>query len=64
MIASTSLIWDKNLLPKPSPFEAPFTRPAMSTKEIEVLIIFLILIFLPSFQVLRLGQELHQCLDL
>ena len=29
-IASTSLICDKNLLPNPSPFEAPFTRPAIS----------------------------------
>ena len=29
-IASTSLIWDKNLFPKPSPFEAPFTKPAIS----------------------------------
>ena len=30
-IASTSRIWLKNLLPRPSPFEAPLTRPAMST---------------------------------
>ena len=29
-IASTSLICDKNLLPKPSPLEAPSTRPAIS----------------------------------
>ena len=36
IIASTSLIWDKNLFPKPSPFEAPFTSPAMSTKVILV----------------------------
>jgi hypothetical protein len=40
MIASTSLICDKNLFPKPSPLEAPFTNPAISTKEIVVLIIF------------------------
>ena len=29
---------DKNLLPKPSPFDAPFTKPAISTKVIFVLI--------------------------
>ena len=29
-IASTSLIWDKNLLPNPSPFDAPLTSPAIS----------------------------------
>ena len=34
--ASTSLMCDKNLLPKPSPFEAPFTNPAISTKVILV----------------------------
>jgi len=39
-IASTSLIWERNLLPKPSPFEAPFTRPAISTKVIVVLIVY------------------------
>ena len=40
MIASTSLICDRNLLPNPSPLDAPFTKPAISTKEIVVLIIF------------------------
>ena len=29
-IASTSLICDKNLLPKPSPDDAPLTSPAIS----------------------------------
>ena len=29
-MASTSLTWDKNLFPSPSPFEAPFTSPAIS----------------------------------
>ena len=29
-IASTSLICDKNLLPKPSPCDAPLTNPAIS----------------------------------
>ena len=40
MTASTSLIWDKNLLPKPSPLEAPSTSPAISTNSIVVLIFF------------------------
>ena len=31
---------ERNLFPKPSPFEAPFTNPAISTKEIVVGIIF------------------------
>jgi len=31
---------DKNLLPKPSPFDAPFTRPAISTNSIVVFIFF------------------------
>ena len=30
-IASVSRILARNLLPRPSPFEAPFTRPAIST---------------------------------
>ena len=32
---------DNNLFPNPSPLEAPFTRPAMSTKDIVVFIFFL-----------------------
>ena len=39
-MASTSLICERNLLPKPSPFEAPFTSPAISTKVILVNIFF------------------------
>ena len=35
-MASTSLIWDKNLLPSPSPFEAPLTRPAISVNSKDV----------------------------
>ena len=31
---------DKNLLPSPSPLDAPLTKPAISTNEIVVLIIF------------------------
>ncbi len=30
-IASTSRMWVRNLLPRPSPWLAPFTSPAMST---------------------------------
>ena len=33
-MASTSRMLDKNLLPRPSPLDAPFTRPAMSTNSI------------------------------
>ena len=33
-------MWDRNLLPNPSPFEAPLTRPAISTNEIVVFIVF------------------------
>ncbi len=40
-IASTSLIWLKNLLPRPSPFDAPLTSPAISTKSIIAGITFL-----------------------
>ena len=35
-IASTSLIWDKNLLPRPSPWEAPLTNPAISVNSYAV----------------------------
>src|SRR5690606_15851349 len=35
-IASTSRMWARNLLPSPSPLEAPATRPAMSTNSITV----------------------------
>lgn len=40
IIASTSLIWARNLLPKPSPFDAPLTSPAISTKVILANIFF------------------------
>ena len=33
-------MWDRNLLPNPSPLDAPFTRPAISTNEIVVFIVF------------------------
>ena len=39
-MASTSLMCDKNLFPKPSPLEAPFTRPAISTNVMLVFIFF------------------------
>ncbi len=32
-IASASRMWARNLLPSPSPSEAPRTMPAMSTKD-------------------------------
>jgi len=33
-MASTSRIWDRNLLPSPSPSLAPFINPAISTNSI------------------------------
>ena len=39
-MASTSRMCDRNLLPSPSPFEAPATRPAMSTNSTVVGTIF------------------------
>ena len=33
-IASTSLMWERNLFPRPSPLLAPLTRPAISTNSI------------------------------
>ena len=38
--ASTSRICDKNLFPSPSPSDAPFTSPAISTNSMTVGIIF------------------------
>ena len=35
-MASVSRILAKNLLPKPSPLDAPFTKPAISTNSIVV----------------------------
>ena len=35
-IAATSLMWLKNLLPSPSPFEAPLTKPAISENSMVV----------------------------
>ena len=39
-IASTSLIFARNWLPSPSPFDAPLTRPAISTNSITAGVIF------------------------
>src|SRR3989344_9194540 len=39
-IASTSRMWERNLLPKPAPSAAPLTRPAISTNSIDVGTIF------------------------
>ena len=33
-------MWERNLLPNPSPLDAPLTRPAISTNIIAVLIVF------------------------
>ena len=33
-MASHSLMFERNWLPRPSPFDAPFTRPAISTNSI------------------------------
>ena len=43
IIASTSLIWLKNLFPSPSPLLAPLTRPAISTNSITAGVIFSVL---------------------
>ena len=40
MIAWVSLMCDRNLFPKPSPSEAPFTKPAISTNSVVVGITF------------------------
>ena len=40
-MASTSLICDRNLLPNPSPLDAPLTRPAMSVNSNVVGTVFL-----------------------
>ena len=40
MIASTSRMCWRNLLPSPSPFDAPRTSPAMSTNSIAAGMIF------------------------
>ena len=39
-IAWVSLIWPRNLFPNPSPFEAPETKPAISTNSTVAGIIF------------------------
>jgi len=48
MRASTSRMWLRNLLPRPSPWEAPFTSPAMSTNSQAVGICVLTLATLAS----------------
>ena len=40
-MASVWRMWDRNLFPRPSPLEAPFTRPAMSTNFMPAGTIFL-----------------------
>ena len=40
-MASVARMLDRNLLPSPSPLEAPFTRPAMSTNSTTAGVVFL-----------------------
>ena len=55
---------DKNLLPNPSPLDAPLTNPAISTNEIVVLIIFFDFeIFAKLSNLTRLELEQLQHLD-
>ena len=57
MIASTSLICERNLFPKPSPLDAPLTNPAISTNEIVVLITFFDAYTLAKFSNLLSGTS-------
>ena len=54
-IASTSLTCPKNLFPKPSPCDAPFTNPAISTKSIKEGIIFSLFPMIASLSNLSSG---------
>ena len=49
MIASVSRMLPKNWLPRPSPLDAPFTKPAMSTISTVVGIIFVVFTSSASF---------------
>ena len=40
-MVSTSLTYERNLFPRPSPLEAPLTRPAISTNVIAAFIVFI-----------------------
>ena len=62
-MASTSLICDRNLFPRPSPLEAPLTRPAMSTNVIFALIFCQTLILNKDYLSGHLVHLLYQCLD-
>ncbi len=55
-MASTSRMLARNWLPRPSPLEAPRTRPAMSTKEMRVGMISLDLAIAASFFEARIGH--------
>ena len=54
-ITSVLLIWLRNSLPSPSPLDAPFINPAISTNCIEVLTIFLDLLILANLSNLTSG---------
>ena len=48
-MASTSRMCERNLFPRPSPLEAPFTSPAMSTNSMTAGVIFLLSYSAASF---------------
>ena len=54
-MASTSRIFERNLFPRPSPSEAPFTRPAISTNSTTAGIVFAELLKAESFPSLSSG---------
>jgi len=56
-IASVSLIFAKNLLPRPSPLDAPATRPAISTNSTIAGWVFSGLTIAMSFSILGSGTS-------
>ena len=50
-------MWERNLLPNPSPSEAPLTRPAISTNVITALIVFIDFDIVDIFSSLSSGTE-------
>ena len=56
-IASTSLILPKNWFPNPSPFDAPFTNPAISVNSKVVFMVFLGLNKVDSLSTLSSGTS-------
>ena len=56
-IASTSRMCERNLFPRPSPFDAPLTRPAMSTNSMYARVTFLGLYISASRSTLSSGTS-------